>query len=141
MSGQSDAEWKAELLERLLREFPVPPRVERPPKPKVVVEAGEVVRDADVVVSPRDPNARMKAVVGGQLVEVRVAEFLQGVITKAGAERSLGVEEYIDEAGRPQLEGFWSMRADGGTYYTKVRRDNDSVITDYDPFSDDRLKG
>jgi len=27
------------------------------PKPKVVVSDGRVVRDADVVVSPRDPNA------------------------------------------------------------------------------------
>ena len=43
----------------------------QPPKPKVVVEAGAVVRDADVVVSPSDVNAQRRG--GDTGVSVRRA--------------------------------------------------------------------
>jgi hypothetical protein len=46
----TDAEFNA-LLDSI---GPAP----KPPKPKVVASDGVVVRDADVVVSPKDPNAR-----------------------------------------------------------------------------------
>ncbi len=44
------------LLDEILGPEPKP----QPPKPKVVVETGVVVRDADVVVSPTDVNARRR---------------------------------------------------------------------------------
>ena len=61
MTPEREAEIEAEILAF----FGPPPPKPKPPKPKVVVSdtrnaAGrpEVIRDADVPVHPRDPNAR-----------------------------------------------------------------------------------
>jgi len=55
MTPERKAEVEA-LLDDILGPEPTPAKPQ-PPKPKVVVDAGAVVRDADVVVSPRDVNA------------------------------------------------------------------------------------
>jgi len=66
MTPERKAEVEA-LLDDILGPEPKP----QPPKPKVVVDAGTVVRDADVVVSPSDVNARERG--GDTGVRVRRA--------------------------------------------------------------------
>ena len=63
-------ERKAEV-EALLDEILGPEPKPQPPKPKVVVSDAVVVRDADVVVSPIDPNAQRRG--GDTGVRVRRA--------------------------------------------------------------------
>src|SRR5262249_29839754 len=53
------------------------------PKPKVVVSDGVPVRDADVVVSPKDPNARRGQV---ETVSVRRADYVDVNIAAAEAQ-------------------------------------------------------
>ena len=55
MTPERKAEVEA-LLDEILGPEPKP----QPPKPKVVAAAGVVVRDADVVVSPTDVNAKRR---------------------------------------------------------------------------------
>jgi len=45
----------------------------RPPRPKVVTNEGDVVRDAVVRVAPEDPNARGR---GDRVVEVKRADWV-----------------------------------------------------------------
>ena len=66
MTPERKAEVEA-LLDDILGPEPKP----QPPKPKVVVDAGAVVRDADVVVSPSDVNAQLRG--GATGVSVRRA--------------------------------------------------------------------
>jgi hypothetical protein len=51
--------------------------------------------------------------------------------------RDLGVKE--NSAG--QVEGFWSVRSDGRAYYTKVLREDDRVLSEYNPFSHEAMWG
>jgi hypothetical protein len=65
MTPERRAALEAEL-DAILGPEPKPP----PPKPRVVVRDAEIVRDADVIVSPADPNARGE----GRVVKVRRPE-------------------------------------------------------------------
>ncbi len=68
MTPERKAEVEA-LLDDILG--PEPELKSQPPKPKVVVDAGAVIRDVDVVVSPRDVNATRRG--GDTGVSVRRA--------------------------------------------------------------------
>jgi hypothetical protein len=61
----------AELVALLEKALGLTPRLR--PKPKVVVNEEEVVRDADVRVSPTDPNYRES---DGGMVRVRRTDFV-----------------------------------------------------------------
>jgi hypothetical protein len=94
-------EQEAELDAELLALFGPPPR---PPKPKVVVSDGVVVRDADVVVSAKDPNAGR-----GEVVAVRRPDWI--TINMAVAENQWS-ERLQRQAARPGKDvdpmGVWS---------------------------------
>jgi hypothetical protein len=88
-SRKPSPEFVAELMRELLPDPPPPPAPKVPPRPgpeerraKVVVDHGEVVRNADVRVSPVDPNARHRG-------EERVVVRRPGIVTidMAAAER------------------------------------------------------
>jgi len=66
------AERTAELVAMLEKALGLTPKPK--PKPKAVVDDGEVVRDADVRVSPADPNYRGS---DGGVVKVRSNEFVR----------------------------------------------------------------
>lgn len=99
MSAARNSKLFAEL-EKLtgLRAKPTPP-----PKPKVVVERGEVVRDAEVAVSRADPNAVNAN--GAGIVQVQRVR-----INMAAAERQFADREAdrLDRVARdPYRLGLW----------------------------------
>jgi hypothetical protein len=75
MTPERRAELEAEL-DAMLGPPPIP-------KPKVVATDGVVIRDADVVVSPRDKNARYR---GSETVAVRRADYVAVNMEAATAE-------------------------------------------------------
>jgi len=66
-----DPKRTAELVALMEKALGLTPRPK--PKPKAVVDEGEVVRDADVRVSPADPNYREN---DGGVVRVRRSDFV-----------------------------------------------------------------
>jgi hypothetical protein len=97
ITPEQDAALDAELLAL----FGPPPR---PPKPKVVARDGEVIRDVDVVVSAKDPNARYRET---EVVAVRRADWV--TINIAEAERQWS--ERLQASARPDKDtdpmGVW----------------------------------
>jgi len=111
MTPERKAEVEA-LLDSILGPDPKPPPP-KPPKPKVVVRDNEVIRDADVIVSPADRNAQRR---GGTHIAVRRPEpelppLRPGElrIDIAAAQRQWEMEEQFrraDRAQRRQLDPF-----------------------------------
>ena len=84
----------------------------KPPKPKVVICDGVPIRDADVVVSPKDPNAHHAA---AGVVSVR--RFDRVTLDLALAERQLWERQQMEAALRPPSKLFdpmnvWSRNDD-----------------------------
>ena len=123
MTPERKAEVEA-LLDDILGPEPKP----QPPKPMVVVDAGAVVRDADVVVSPRDVNAERRggdtgAVVRrpGPLAEPPLPPMRPGEvrIDLGAAQRQWEInraDRLTDSARRRQLDpcnlGIWGPHDD-----------------------------
>ena len=119
-------EREAELLSRLDEAGALPPLA----KPKVVVRDDVVKRDANVRVSRADPNATAD---NDRLVEVRVKDLF--AVPKA--QRMLGVDEAL-VGGRTVMKGYWTL-VDGSPCYVEVEKDTNRVVSEYNPFSKDRL--
>src|SRR5438874_655857 len=81
MVSEMTPERKAELEAMVEAYLGPPPPKPKPPRPKVVVSDGVAIRDADVVVSPKDPNARR-----GDAGVVSVRRFDRVTIDMAVAE-------------------------------------------------------
>src|SRR5262245_40428769 len=98
-----------------------------PPKPKAAVVEGQVVRDADVVVSKADPNA------DGKSREIRPRrpdpKWLRGDVFNLG----------VRYAGN-DLVGYGTLDADGRARYVHVNERTEAplVETDWDPIWGDR---
>ncbi|MHC2662561.1 hypothetical protein ACMA5K_01415 [Bradyrhizobium diazoefficiens] len=121
MTPERKAEVEA-LLDDILGPEPKP----QPPKPKVVVDAGAVVRDADVVVSPRDVNAERRGGDTGvvvrrptQMVEAPLPPIRPGEvrIDLGAAQRQWEInraDRLADRAHRRQIDpfdyGHWGPR-------------------------------
>jgi hypothetical protein len=78
------------------------------PKPKVVVSDGVAIRDADVVVSPKDPNAQHSA---DGVVSVR--RFDRVTLDLALAERQLWERQQVEARNRPPGRLFDPMNVWG----------------------------
>jgi hypothetical protein len=104
-------ERKAEV-EALLDDILGPEPTARP-KPKVVADAGVVVRDADVVVSPVDPNARARAATGVRVRRQPPAESPMASMLRREVERRYWEREADRQRHRmldPFGLGHWGPR-------------------------------
>jgi hypothetical protein len=107
------------------------------PKPKAVTVEGEIIRDADVVVSATDANAA-----AGDPTECKVRKSDPGWMT-------------LKEIGVDRL-GYWTVGPDGRPRYVQVKEYRewsseadcyvetdgpDGVVSGYNPFSNERIWG
>lgn len=99
MTAARNAELFAEL-EKLTGLKPKPVAL---PKPQVVVERGEVVRDAEVAVSRSDPNAANAN--GAGIVQVQRVRINMAAAERQFAEREAAAEARV--ARDPYRLGLW----------------------------------
>jgi hypothetical protein len=84
-------------------------------------------------------NQVIPVIQGGREVRMTVEEYETGKTEPAGWEGQ-GIDTTMRH-GQREIGGFWSLRPDGQIYYTKLLRDNDEILSDYNPFSDKWMKG